>query len=510
MEGGAKMEVKKNRKGKVYLLGAGPGDPELLTRKGERLLKGCEVVVYDRLISEELLNLVPENCEKIDVGKTPGGTLVYQEDINRILVRKAEEGKKIVRLKGGDPFVFGRGGEEIQALQRADIDFEMVPGISSALSAPGLGGVPVTHRNVSRSFHVITGHRDDGEKDLDFENLAKVEGTLVFLMGMENIRSITGGLIREGKDARTPAAVIASAASENQITVRGTMETIADIVESRGIKAPAVIVIGDTAAFQFLSGKKGALTGVRVGITGTAQFTGKLSSALKEEGAAVRDMGFLAVEANTKTLEFKELLLRLFEFNWLVFTSSNGVQIFLEAVKEHKIDFRRLAAFQIAVIGQGTGDALASYGFHADYVSDKGNSRDFAAEMAAFLKEEDRVLLLRAENATSDFTDIFSSKNIVFEDFPIYGLVPEEYKKIRIMKNLSELDYLVFGSSLGVETFYKELSEKNSDSLKARVVCIGEATRDRLVSQGIRDVLQAGRADIHSLVQTIVADYKEL
>lgn len=500
------MEREKRVKGKVYLIGAGPGDPELLTRKGERLLKACEVVVYDRLISEELLKLVPEYCEKIDVGKAPGGTLVHQEDINRILVRKAEEGKKVVRLKGGDPFVFGRGGEEIQALQKADIDFEMVPGISSALSAPALGGIPVTHRNVSRSFHVITGHRDNEEKDPDFKNLAKVEGTLIFLMGMENIRIITGGLIQEGKALGTPAAVIASAATEEQLTVRGTLETIADIVESRGIKAPAVIVIGDTAAFQFLPGRKGSLTGIRVGITGTEQFTGKLSPVLKEEGAVIKDMGFLSLIKNTRTLEFKELLLRLFEYNWLVFTSSNGVQIFFEAIKEQRIDYRRLGAFKIAVVGQGTADTLATYGFSPDYVSEKGNSKELALGMAAFLGTEDKLLLLRAENSSEEMEIIFNEQSIHFEDFPIYSLAAEEYKKKRVIRDLEELDYLIFGSSLGAEKFYEELKVKQAESIKARIVCIGDATKEKLKALGISNILQADKATIHSLVEAIIKD----
>ena len=302
------MDRNKNAKGKVYLIGAGPGDPELITLKGERLLKNCEAVVYDRLIPESLLYLVPENCEKIDVGKTPGGISVPQEDINRILVRKAEEGKKVVRLKGGDPFVFGRGGEEVLALQKAGIDFEVVPGISSSLSAPALGGIPVTHRNVSRSFHVITGHRDKEEGDWDFKNLAKVEGTLIFLMGMESIKTITAELIKEGKDSSTPAAVISNAARDNQITVRGTLGTISEIASGRNIKAPAVIVIGETAAYRFLSGKKGNLSGVRIGITGTESFVRKLSDALREEDAAVINFGFLTVKKHTKSLEFKELI----------------------------------------------------------------------------------------------------------------------------------------------------------------------------------------------------------
>ncbi len=501
------MDGNKNAKGKVYLIGAGPGDPELITLKGERLLKNCEAVVYDRLIPESLLYLVPENCEKIDVGKTPGGISVPQEDINRILVRKAEDGKKVVRLKGGDPFVFGRGGEEILALQKAGIDFEVVPGISSSLSAPALAGIPVTHRNVSRSFHVITGHRDKEEEDWDFKNLAKVEGTLIFLMGMESIKTITEELIKEGKDSNTPAAVISNAARDNQITVRGTLGTISKIASGRNIKAPAVIVIGETAAYRFLSGRKGSLSGVRIGITGTESFVRKLSDALREEDAAVINFGFLTVKKHTKSLEFKELISRLFEYTWLIFTSSNGVQIFFDALKEEKIDFRRLAAFKIAAVGQGTADAIASFGFTPDYVSEKGNGGALAGELLPFLTEQDRLLLLRAGNASGDMTIVLKNNHVVFEDFPLYSLVPEEYKKQRVLKEISDADYLIFASSLGVKEFYHELPENLKRSIKAKLVCMGEATRDRLKALGNKEILQAEKTSIASLVQTVVRDY---
>ena len=321
--------------GCVYLVGAGCGSADLITVRGLRLLQSCGAVVYDALIDPALLEEAPL-AERYPAGKRSGSHSMPQEEISALLVRLAREGKTVVRLKGGDPFVFGRGGEEILALQEAGIPFEEVPGISSAVAIPAEAGIPVTHRELSRSFHVITGRTAAGGELLpeSLQALAALQGTLVFLMGLGGLERIAAGLIAAGKSPQTPAAVVSGGNSPSPANLRGTLETIAEQARAAAVQAPAVIVVGETAALHLESGISRSLRGVSVGLTGTPAFAAKLADTLRPLGA--RTFPLLTARIRPLPLEFDLSRLGDGAGKWIVLTSANGVSCFFDLLNREK------------------------------------------------------------------------------------------------------------------------------------------------------------------------------
>ncbi|MDE7133173.1 MAG: uroporphyrinogen-III C-methyltransferase, partial [Lachnospiraceae bacterium] len=367
----SKGEERELKTGKVYLTGGGCGDPGLLTLKALEVLRGCDVVIYDSLVSEALLERTRPDCEKIYVGKRYGSHAMKQSEINALLVEKAGAGKTVVRLKGGDPYVFGRGGEEFLALREAGVCCEEIPGITSAIAVPAAAGIPVTHRGLATSVTVVTGTaaEKDGQDRLqmDFETLARLEGTLVILMGMHHLKEIADGLMTAGKDPDTPCAVIMEGTTGRQRCMRTVLSQLYAEAVGQGFTSPAVIVIGAVAELELLSEKDGEsewqqilkrkdeqadklkkpLTGITVGATGTPHFVQKLSAALTEKGADVWDMGFMEIRPSEGPLPALEAC------GWLVFTSPNGVRVFLDKMKQERKDLRILYGKRIAVIGPG-------------------------------------------------------------------------------------------------------------------------------------------------------------
>jgi uroporphyrinogen III methyltransferase/synthase len=498
-----------NKKGMVYLVGAGPGDPELLTIKGEARLKECEVVIYDRLAADSLLDLVPADSEKLYVGKEVGRHSFNQEEINELIVKKALEGKQVVRLKGGDPFVFGRGGEEVMALQQEEIPFEVIPGITSAIAAATYAGIPVTHRGVSQSFHVITGHTRDSKNQLtdNYEVLAKLEGTLIFLMGLGNLSLIVSELLKYGKDGNTPAAVISEGTTGRQKTVKGTLADIAFKVSQNNIKSPAIIIIGGVVELNMKEEKSGRLTGKRIGVTGTKNLTDKLTGQLRQFGAEVHNLGFLQVKEYTDNQELAQAAGNLKSYTWIVFTSTNGVDLFFEYLKKQQIDYRQLALIKFAVVGSGTKDALLKQGFAADYMPETYTTAALAKGLVNILKEEDRVLIPRALNGSKDLAGILEKHHIPYTDIKLYTIVIEEEKKSRVIKELSGYDYITFASSSGVEGFFDNAAENLSASLKHTViVSIGEVTAKCLEGYGITGFISAKEFSVKGIVESILYD----
>ncbi|MDE6103840.1 MAG: uroporphyrinogen-III C-methyltransferase, partial [Oscillospiraceae bacterium] len=312
--------------GKVYLVGAGCGDYDLITLRGMNLLKICDTVVYDSLIDSHLLDFTADTAEKICVGKRAGHHSEKQERINEILVEHALNGKTVVRLKGGDPFVFGRGGEEILALKEHNIPYDIVPGITSAVAVPELAGIPVTHRKTSRGFHVITGHTADDLLPENIKKHASTNETLVILMGLGNLSKITETLILNGKDEKTPAAVITHGASAEQKIVRNDLKNIADEVKKHKIKTPAVIVIGETAGFDFSPTINRPLTGVSVSVTGTERLVDKLSEQLYALGANINKLNYLKICEYNNNGRFNNSLLNIEKYSMIVLTSMNGAE----------------------------------------------------------------------------------------------------------------------------------------------------------------------------------------
>lgn len=496
-------------KGYVYLVGAGPGDPGLITVKGLELLKTCDTVIYDRLAAEELLDYTREDCEKINVGKRVGRHAVCQDEINEIIVREANKGKRIVRLKGGDPFVFGRGGEEVEALETAGIGYELVPGVTSSISVPELAGIPVTHRKVSRSFHVITGHTADGEATLpeDFEHLAKVNGTLIFLMGIGNIEKIMDRLMEHGKSGKAKAAVISKGGTSEQRVVRGTVDTIAQIVREEQIEAPAVIVVGEVAGYSMVCKQKRDLSGIHIGVTGTKQLVKKLQDRLSEEGAYCYAMDYGAICPNL-TEEFDAALRNLSSYGWIAFTSTNAVHLFMKQMRTLKIDLRSLSRIRIAAIGKGTSDSLEQYGIYADIMPERYTAVDLAKLLCHEVNEE-RVLIPRAKDGSKELNHLLDEAGMSYDDIVIYDLVHDAEKKVRYLERIMKLDYLIFGSGKGVRGFFEGITVADYPCLEeVKFVCIGEVTKEVLEQYVTKNIIVAKAYTSDGVTETIRDDVK--
>lgn len=512
--------------GKVVLVGAGCGDPEYLTLKAARLIEGCEVLVYDSLVAKQIVDRAPADCEKIYVGKRYGQHSMRQDEINQILIDKAKEGKNVVRLKGGDPYVFGRGGEEALALQKEGILCQEIPGITSSIAVPAVAGIPVTHRGMSRSVTILTGttlesgvggkneKKDgaakflDGVGGMEYSVLAQIEGTLVILMGMHRLKEIAEGLMKAGKSAQTPAAVIMEGTTEKQRIVRGTLENIAALSEEAGLKPPAVIVIGEVAALELTGSEReeiketGKLAGLRIGVTGTEGFSSRMMEALKQAGAETVDMSFMKAEAS------KEPLPNLTEASWLVFTSPNGVRIFFEKMGKERLDYRVLGTKKIAVIGPGTGRELEKYGFYADYmpeVFDAAHLAEGLSECIRLEKEEGktvgRTVFLRASKGNPVLAHTFTKKGLDFEEFALYELNCDAERAAAIPGE--KVDYLVFGSASGVRAWMEKYRDKAEETT---CVCIGEQCAKALGEAGFEDYLTARPYTVEGIVACLCAE----
>lgn len=502
------MENNREKTGQVFLVGAGPGDEMLITRKGFELLKKCDVLVYDSLASEKLLSYGKPECEKIYVGKRSGKHSMKQEEINEILVKSAGEGSMVVRLKGGDPFVFGRGGEEVLALQKAGIPYEVVPGVTSAIAALTSAGIPVTHREVSRDFHVITGHTSAG-LSMDFETCARLSGTLVFLMGLQNMGIICRGLMAHGMNGNTPAAVIQNGTMPQQKVVKSTLEKLEEDAGEQKIGSPAIIVVGETVRFSMestiapsdTSGKDLSLKGVRAGITGTESFGDRLKTALESHGAEAEIICSMKVISYEETPAVISAVKGVGEYQWLVFTSANGVRIFMEKVKKERVDYRVFASVKFAVIGKGTEAELRKYGFSADYMPDSYYAAALAEGLLKRLKPGERALIPRAEEGSRALTDILQEGGASIHDLPLYQIEAGE-------KHMpSSLDYLIFASGSGVRGFFRQMTEKEKMILnQGKVLCIGRITAEVLEKLGRKADIVAEECSVDGILEAIKKD----
>ena len=492
------------KKGFVYLIGAGPGDPQLITLKGRQILENCDAVVYDHLASTVFLSWVPSHCRILYVGKQSGHHSMTQEQINELLIKLALEGLKVVRLKGGDSFVFGRGSEEILALKEQEIGWEVVPGITSCVAVPELAGIPVTHRNVSRSFHVITGHTLKGaQSEKELAAYGAFEGTLVFLMGLQNLDTIANGLIKGGKTADTPAAVIEDGSLDSQRVVRGTLANIYEKAAKAFIKTPAIIVVGETAAFDLLGeASVKPLSGLTIGITGTPSFTDRLETALKAQGARTIPIMEMEVipEEDPKEMTITDLLKQDLPFTWLVFTSVNGVDLFFDIfLKKEKGDLRCLGNLRFAVIGEATRIALQAHGFYADLMPNDYCSESLAKELVNVLTPSDRILLARSRDGSIKLSKELEKRAIFYKDLALYHV---KGKPLADDMLLSQCTHLVFGSASGVKSFLKKFTIPENTA----VLAIGPVTSDALKEAGITPNMEAGSFDIPGIIKRLTQE----
>jgi len=502
-------------KGIAYLVGSGPGDPGLLTLRAAECIRGADVIIYDHLACPEVLDWAPPGCEKICVGKRAGAHTLEQEEINSLLVRKTAAGKKVVRLKGGDPFVFGRGGEEAEALAASGLPFEVVPGVTSAVAAPAFAGIPLTHRSHASSFCVVTGHEAAGGKPgrVAWEALAACGSTLVFLMGVGRLPAIARSLVRAGMDPSTPAALVRWGATPKQTTLVSTVGEIAGEAAERGVRPPAVLVVGSVVTLRERIAwfERKPLFGLTVLVTRAYDRSAELGRLFRETGAAVVELPVLAFAPPQDSAGLDSAIRRIQSYDWIVFTSANGVSWFLERVRELGGDVRTLAGPRLAAIGPATARELEERGFAVDavpgsYVSE-GLLDYFEREGVA----GSRILLPRAEEGREVLRAGLERLGAVVDETPCYRTVaakPDPSEAVELIDS-GELDVLTFTSGSAVRNTLELLSGKVKPGALERVpaACIGPVTAEVARGAGLRVEVVAEEYTAAGLVNAVVAGF---
>ena len=488
--------------GVVYLVGAGPGDPGLMTRRSLDLIAAADVILYDRLIPPGALDEASPDAELKYVGKAPGAASMEQDDINALLVELGRAGRRVVRLKGGDPFVFGRGGEEAEALAAAGVHFEVVPGVTAGVAAPAYAGIPVTHRDMASAVAFVTGHEDPGKEAsagaataLDWDALARFPGTLVFYMGVRNLPLISERLRAAGRDPRQPAAVVARGTLSGQRTVTARLDEIAERVSEAGLRPPAVTVIGPVAGLRDTLAwlERRPLHGQVVAVTRARAQASGLAARLRELGAEVLETPAIRIEPRTV------LLARPESYDVICFTSPNGVTVYFEALGR---DARALADATVAAIGPGTAAELERHGIRADVVPER-----FVAEGLLEALPDVRgksVLVARAADARDALPDGLRERGASVHVVPLYDTVAEPLSAEH-RRALEEATYVTFTSSSTVR-FFLDGGGVLGDG--ARAVSIGPVTSETLREHGIEPHVEAAQHDIDGLVTAIVEDVR--
>lgn len=498
-------------RGKVYLIGAGPGDPGLFTIRGQKCLAEAEVVVYDRLVDRRILKGAKPGAEMIYAGKSPDGHTLRQEDINALLVERAREGKTVARLKGGDPFIFGRGGEEAEVLAEAGFEFEIVPGVTSAVAAPAYAGIPLTHRRYTTSVAFITGNEDPakGESTIAWDKLATGAGTLVFLMGMANLAEITAQLTRHGRPGDTPAAVIRWGTRPEQVTVEGTLDTITERVAAAGVKNPAVIVVGEVCALRdkLRWVEQKPLFGKRILVTRSREQASALSRRITGLGGEAVEFPTIKVKPPLDYGPLDRVLKRIGIYNWIVFTSVNAVRYFFNRLYMLRIDIRDLAGIRICAVGPETGRMLQERGLLIDYIPVDYQAKSIVRGMKQFLYRGDRILLPRADIAPKMMVEAFEELGAEVEDVTAYRTVPgaEEAGPIRELFERGQIHMVTFTSSSTVRNFVSAIGagEPGAFLEGVGVACIGPVTADTARGLGLKVDAVAEEYTIDGLVKVI-------
>lgn len=503
--------------GTVFLVGAGPGDRGLFTLRGKQLLETAAVVVYDQLVGDSILNLCHTAAEKIYVGKKAGKHSLPQDEINQLLVDKAREGKSVVRLKGGDPFVFGRGGEEALFLVENDVPFEVVPGVTAAVAATAYAGIPVTHRGITSTLGLVTGHEDPtkDESDIDWDKLAGSMGTLVFYMGVKNLPEISSRLIKGGRDPQTPVALVREGTLSTQRTLTGTLSDIADLAKNQGFKPPSIIVVGEVVKLREKLHwiEKKPLFGKRIVVTRTRQQASELSGRLEALGAEVVEFATIRIEPPEDLTPLRQSVRNLEHYDWIIFTSANGVESFFRELHLQGFDSRRFGTLKVCAIGPATSFKLAERGIAADLMPEK-----FVAEavLDAFSETEDlqgkRILLPRADIARDALpagleklgakVDQVEAYRTVIDD-RLAGKVPEKLEK-------GEVDMVTFTSSSTVTNFCKLMGPSRLKQIKGLMylASIGPITTETIRANGLSEDVAAEVHTIPGLVEVIVEFFR--
>ncbi|MCC2641239.1 MAG: hemD [Nitrospira sp.] len=501
------------RAGKIFLVGAGPGDPKLLTLRGKECLEQADVILYDYLANEALLGHAAPQAERLYVGRRGRGRYRDQSEINRLMIDRARAGKTVVRLKGGDPFVFGRGGEEAEAVAIAGLEFEVVPGVTAAVAAPAYAGIPVTHRTMASTVTFVTGH-EDPTKDrsgIEWPRLAMAHGTLVFLMGMTNLPKIVRCLRAEGKEGTTPAAVIRWGTRMSQQTVVGTLDDIVDKSAAARLEPPTVIVVGEVVRLrEHLNWfERRPLFGKRVLVTRPKAQAPEFSRLIAVSGGEAVECPTIAIVPPEDWVPLDRALERLSTYNWLIFTSANGIAPFMNRLLESQRDVRVLAGLNICCIGPRTAEALAVYGLRSDVIPAQFQAEGILEALAHRQMQGARVLIPRALVARDVLPDQLRLQGAEVDVVPVYRTIPPATETDRLMEQLRvrAIDVISFTSSSTVRNFvdlFPNANEMLRSVGETTVACIGPITAATAREAGLTVQIMAAQNTVPALADAIV------
>lgn len=498
--------------GKVWLVGAGPGDAGLLTLKGKQVLEAAQVVVYDSLVGDGILAMIPKTARLINVGKRASHHTMKQEQINQVLLEEAQKGYRVVRLKGGDPFLFGRGGEELELLTENGVPYEVVPGVTSSIAVPAYNGIPVTHRDYCSSVHIITGHKKAGQAyDIDFEALVRTGGTLVFLMGVTALEDICTHLVAAGMNPSTPAAILQQGTTAGQKKIVATVGTLKAEVDRQGIQTPAIIVVGGVCelAERFGWYENLPLAGCKVLITRPKELISSMAMRLRAQGAEVVEVPAISLEPAADRTRINECLGRLDSYQWIAFTSPSGVRIFFELLMEAGKDVRALGSCKIAAIGKGTEKALREHHLYPDLMPETFDGEALGRKMARECEEGAHILIPRAAIGNKEILEQLGKRpDLTIDDLSTYDTVYETQDLIDIAGEFENgsIRYAVFTSASTVRGFVRAAG--NLDYAKVKALCIGRQTQQEAARYGMTTYVSK-EASIDSLLKLVVELYQQ-
>ncbi|NOQ20207.1 MAG: uroporphyrinogen-III C-methyltransferase [Desulfobacterales bacterium] len=504
-------------KAKVYLVGAGPGDPGLITVKGKECIQTADVIIYDYLASPALLKYARKSAELIYVGKKGDDHTLSQDQINALIVEKAKTGGTVTRLKGGDPFIFGRGGEEAEVLFKAGLSFEIVPGVTSAIAAPAYAGIPLTHRKLTSTLAFITGHEDPKKEEtsINWAALATGIGTLVFFMGVKNLPKITRQLMDHGKSPDTPVALVRWGTTPRQVTVSGTLETIVEKVRSAGLKAPALIVVGDVVNLRptLKWFEKRALLGKRIVVTRARQQASDLVKLLSDLGAECLEYPTLKIIPPKDPEPLQQAVKNLPTYDWIVFTSVNGVIHFFEQLFAAGKDVRALSRMQTAAIGPATAEQLRKFGLNSDIVPENYRAESVVEAFKEMNLKGKKILLPRAKEARPILPVELTKMGAQVDEIPAYATQNVTENTGDLTKQLEEkrVDLITFTSSSTVKNFKALLPADNFKKLMqgVTIASIGPITTDTAKQLDFDVHISAESYTIPGLVEAILQYYQK-
>jgi len=501
------------KKGKVYLVGAGPGRADLITVRGAEVLKTADCIIYDKLANPALLKFANSNTEVIHVPKRVGNRSCTQEEINRLLVEKAGSGKTVVRLKGGDPCIFGRAGQEIAALNKAGIDFEIVPGVTAATAAAEYAGIILTDRNYSSQVVFITGHEAQGKQksNIDWHLLAKFRATLVFYMAMGNLDFIVKQLTKNGMSKETPAAAIADATLPNQRIVRASLGQLSEKCRENRIEPPAIVVIGTAAETKLNWLMKKPLCGKNIVITRDAEGNADFANRIIDRGGNPVEFPTIKIKPLTQRKKFLQTLAKITEFDWAIFTSASGVTIFFDVLQKLKKDARVFGPAKIAAIGSETAAKLEQFGIKPDFVPSVFTSKELGKQLIGFANlQGKKVLLLRSELASNQLSEMLSKAGAEVDNMPVYTVATVKNKSGWLIERIikGKIDWLTFTSPSAVRGFFEQIESNIVNSSNVKVASIGLVTSEQLKNLGVKVALTATDHTVDGLLAAIEGTYK--